>query len=125
MMTGAMRASAQWPRARRAMLAPMADNPTPFQKPMVHDRGMIYAIVDATALGFAVVPSEARDLVAMGEKIKAAAAEQLPAVHPENPEIHTINQTLFGGPLTNAPAGGKTARNAVIVSPGRIDRSRR
>jgi len=85
--------------------------------------GMIYAIVDATALGFAVVPSEARDLVAMGEKIKAAAAEQLPAVHPENPEIHTINQTLFGGPLTNAPAGGKTARNAVIVSPGRIDRS--
>jgi proline racemase len=85
--------------------------------------GMIYALVDAKALGFAVVPSEARDLVAMGEKIKAAAAEQLPAVHPENPEIHTINQTLFGGPLANAPAGGKTARNAVIVSPGRIDRS--
>jgi len=85
--------------------------------------GMIYALVDAKALGFAVVPSEARDLVAMGEKIKAAAAEQLPAVHPENPAIHTINQTLFGGPLANAPAGGKTARNAVIVSPGRIDRS--
>jgi proline racemase len=85
--------------------------------------GMIYAIVDARALGFAIVPSEARDLVAMGERIKAAAAEQLPAVHPENPEIHTINQTLFAGPLTDAPAGGKTARNAVIVSPGRIDRS--
>jgi len=85
--------------------------------------GMIYALVDAKALGFAVVPSEARDLVAMGEKIKAASAEQLPAVHTENPEIHTINQTLFGGPLANAPGGGKTARNAVIVSPGRIDRS--
>ena len=84
--------------------------------------GMIYAIVDARALGFAIVPSEARDLVAMGERIKAAAAEQLPAVHPENPEIHTINQTLFAGPLADAP-GGKTARNAVIVSPGRIDRS--
>ena len=82
--------------------------------------GMIYAIVDARALGFAIVPSEARDLVAMGERIKAAAAEQLPAVHPENPEIHTINQTLFAGPLADAP-GGKTARNAVIVSPGRID----
>ena len=82
--------------------------------------GMIYALVDAKALGFAVVPSEARDLVAMGEKIKAAAAERLPAAHPENPEIHTINQTLFGGPLASAPAGGKTARNAVIVSPGRI-----
>jgi proline racemase len=84
--------------------------------------GMIYAIVDARALGFAIVPAEARDLVALGERIKAAAAEQLPAVHPENPAIHTINQTLFAGPLADAP-GGKTARNAVIVSPGRIDRS--
>jgi proline racemase len=83
---------------------------------------MLYAIVDAARLGFSIEPSEARDLVSTGERIKAAAAEQLPAVHPENPEIHTVNQTLFAGPLT--PAGnGKTARNAVIVSPGRIDRS--
>jgi proline racemase len=84
--------------------------------------GMIYAIVDAAELGFAIERSEARDLVAVGERIKAAAAEQVPAVHPENPEIHTINQTLFAGPLEDSREG-KTARNAVIVSPGRIDRS--
>jgi proline racemase len=84
--------------------------------------GMIYAIVDAAALGFRIERSEARDLVAVGERIKAAAAEQLPAVHPLNPEIHTINQTLFAGPLAPAETG-KTSRNAVIVSPGRIDRS--
>ncbi len=84
--------------------------------------GMIYAIVDAAELGFAIERSEARDLVAVGERIKAAAAEQVPAVHPENAEIHTINQTLFAGPLADSPEG-KTARNAVIVSPGRIDRS--
>ncbi|HEX3499465.1 MAG TPA: proline racemase family protein [Stellaceae bacterium] len=84
--------------------------------------GMIYAMVDAPSLSFKVEPSEARDLVAVGERIKKAAAEQLPAVHPENPEIHTINQTLFAAPLTRSEAG-KTARNAVIVSPGRIDRS--
>lgn len=84
--------------------------------------GMIYAMVDARALGFAIEPSEARDLVDVGEKIKKAAAEQLPCVHPENPEIHTINQTLWAAPLTDA-GGIKTARNAVIVSPGRIDRS--
>jgi len=84
--------------------------------------GMLYAIVDATRLGFSIEPSEARDLVDVGERIKAAAAEQLPAVHPENPEIHTVNQTLFAGPLL--PGGsGKTARNAVVVSPGRLDRS--
>ena len=84
--------------------------------------GMLYAIVDAQKLGFSIVPDEARDLVSVGERIKAAAAEQLPTVHPENPEIHTVNQTLFAGPLSRT-ATGKTARNAVIVSPGRIDRS--
>ena len=57
-----------------------------------------------------------------GERIKAAA-EQLPAIHPENRHIHTINQTPFAGPLRDLAGGGRTGRNAVIVSPGRIDRS--
>ncbi len=38
-------------------------------------------------------------------------------VHPENPEIHTINQTLFYGPIIDTP-GGKRLRNTVVVSPG-------
>jgi proline racemase len=84
--------------------------------------GMIYALVDAQKLGFSLDPSEARDLVSMGETIKRAAAAQIACVHPENPEIHTINQTLFAGPLENIE-GGLTSKNAVIVSPGRIDRS--
>ena len=84
--------------------------------------GMIYVIVDAEKLGFTLARDEARALVEMGERIKLAAAEQLPSVHPENPGIHTINQTLFAGPLTERD-GVKTAKNAVVVSPGRIDRS--
>jgi proline racemase len=84
--------------------------------------GMIYAMVDARTLGFAIEPSEGRELVDIGERIKKAAAEQLPAVHPENPEINTINQTLWAGPLSIVD-GVKRARNSVIVSPGRIDRS--
>jgi len=84
--------------------------------------GMFYVLVDAAALGFAIDPSEAHDLAVVGERIKAAAAEQLPAVHPEIAQIHTINQTLFAGPVSERD-GVKTARNAVIVSPGRLDRS--
>lgn len=84
--------------------------------------GMIYVIVDAEKLGFTLARDEARALVEMGERIKLAAAEQLPSVHPENPGIHTINQTLFAGPLAERD-GVKTAKNAVVVSPGRIDRS--
>jgi len=84
--------------------------------------GMIYVLVNAEALGYSIVPSEAAELVDVGERIKAAAAEQLPVAHPENPQIHTINQTLFAGPLRDGPKG-KRARNGVIVSPGRLDRS--
>ena len=84
--------------------------------------GMIYCIVDAESLGFRLDNSEAAKLVEVGERIKRAAAVQIPCTHPGNPDIHTINQTLFAGPLRPAP-GGKRARNTVIVSPGRHDRS--
>lgn len=84
--------------------------------------GMIYVMVDAFALGFSIMPDEAGAMVEVGETIKAAAAEQIPAVHPELPEIHTINQTLFAGPLERGPDGLR-AKNGVIVSPGRLDRS--
>src|SRR5262249_13419449 len=84
--------------------------------------GMIYVIISAADLGFTLAQSEARTLVEVGERIKLAAAEQLPSVHPDNPGIHTINQTLFAGPLTTQ-GGIKSAKNAVVVSPGRIDRS--
>jgi proline racemase len=84
--------------------------------------GMIYAIVDAASVGFKLDNSEAAKMVEVGERIKKAAAVQVPCVHPENPQIHTINQTLFAGPLRDT-SNGKRARNTVIVSPGRHDRS--
>ena len=49
--------------------------------------GMWYAIADAQALGFAIEPQEARELSLAGERIRAAAREQLTCVHPENAEI--------------------------------------
>jgi proline racemase len=84
--------------------------------------GMIYVLVPAADLGFSLARNEARSLVEIGERIKLAAADQLPAIHPVNPDIHTINQTLFAGPLT-IQNGIKSAKNAVVVSPGRLDRS--
>lgn len=83
--------------------------------------GMIYAIVDADDLKLRLSRDEGRDLVALGERIKAASAVQLPSVHPENPKIHTINQTLFAGPLVRKD-GVLSSKNTVVVSPGRLDR---
>jgi len=82
--------------------------------------GAFFAIVDAPSLGFAVQPKEARDLVVLGNRITAAAARQLPVRHPDNADIHTVTFTEFAMPFTGA---GSVSRNAVIVAPGRIDRS--
>ena len=82
--------------------------------------GMWYAIAAADALGFAIEPHEARDLCAVGERIRVAAREQLPCVHPENSEIAGVSIVQVAGPWQGA---GATSRNAVVVAPGRLDRS--
>jgi proline racemase len=84
--------------------------------------GAFFAIVDAHALGFRLSRDEARALVETGERIKAAAAEQHPVTHPENPGIHTVTFTQFAAPLERSQ-DAYTSRNAVVVSPGKIDRS--
>ena len=82
--------------------------------------GMIYAIVDAHALGFSVEPDEARDLAVLGEKIRVAAREQHDVAHPEHPEVRGVSIVQFARPFT---APNDVIRNTCIVSPGRSDRS--
>jgi proline racemase len=83
---------------------------------------MIYAIVDAASMGFEIVPDEARDLAVLGERIRIAAREQHPVVHPELPDISNVSIVQFAGPLTR-DGDRVSARNTCIVSPGRSDRS--
>jgi proline racemase len=82
--------------------------------------GMWYAIADARALGFSLEPSEARDLSRVGEQIRVAAREQLPCVHPENPEIAGVSIVQIAEPWQGV---GAISKNAVVVAPGRLDRS--
>ena len=82
--------------------------------------GMWYAIADAHALGFALEPHEARDLCVVGERIRVAAREQLPCAHPENSEIAGVSIVEIAEPWRGV---GQVSRNAVVVAPGRLDRS--
>jgi trans-L-3-hydroxyproline dehydratase len=84
--------------------------------------GDSFAIVDATALGFELLPSEARDLVATGMKITAAANEQIGFRHPVHAEWDHISFCQFAGPLAEVN-GELVGPNAVCVRPGKIDRS--
>src|SRR3712207_4112542 len=81
---------------------------------------MWYAIADASALGFALEPSEARELSRVGEAIRVAARDQLPCVHPENAEIAGVSIVQIAAPWEGV---GAVTKNAVVVSPGRLDRS--
>jgi trans-L-3-hydroxyproline dehydratase len=82
--------------------------------------GMWYAIADAQALGFAIEPSEARELSVAGEGIRAAAREQLECVHPENSELAGVSIVQIAQPFQGV---GQVTKNAVVVAPGRLDRS--
>ena len=82
--------------------------------------GMFYALVDATKLGFAVEPSEARELAVLGEQVRHAARAQLAVTHPENPGIAGVSIVQLNRPYAGS---GKPTRNTCIVAPGRSDRS--
>ena len=84
--------------------------------------GDSFVIVDAAALGFDIVPDEARDLVNLGIKITAAANEQLGFRHPLNPDWNHVSFCQFAGPLIEEN-GELSGPNAVVIRPGKIDRS--
>ena len=80
--------------------------------------GMFYVISDAEPLGLSLAPDEGRDIVRISEMIKAATQEQLPVVHPENPEIAGVTIAQLSAPPTHPDAHTK---NAVTVSIGKFD----
>jgi proline racemase len=80
--------------------------------------GMFYVIADATPFGLRLVPDEGREIVRIGEMIKAATREQLPVVHPEQPGFAGVTIAILTGPASHPAAHSK---NAVVVSTGQLD----
>jgi proline racemase len=85
--------------------------------------GDSFVIVDAEALGFAIVPDEARDLAMLGVRITRAADEQLGFSHPGAGGWDHISFCQFAGPLAQEADGTLAGVNAVAIRPGKIDRS--
>ena len=84
--------------------------------------GDSFVIVDARALGFEIVPDEARELAETGIRITRAANEQLGFSHPTNPDWTHISFCHIAAPIEHRD-GLLTAANAVAIQPGKIDRS--
>lgn len=80
--------------------------------------GMFYAIADARAFGLALTPDEGRDIVRITEMVKAAAREQLPVTHPEQPGFTGVSIAQLSGPPSRP---GAHMKNCVTVSTGQFD----
>jgi proline racemase len=84
--------------------------------------GDSFAIVDSVTLGFALTADEAKDLVETGLKITLAANEQLGFSHPLNADWKHISFCQIAAPV-HYENDIATAANAVVIRPGKIDRS--
>jgi len=84
--------------------------------------GDTFVIVDAGRAGFEVTPDEAKDICIAGTKITAAANEQLGFTHPQNPDVQQISFCQFAKPIVKE-SGRNVGKNAVVVRPGKVDRS--
>lgn len=84
--------------------------------------GDSFVIADAAALGFALRPDEARDLVETGIRITDAANDQFGFHHPENPDWAHISFCQLALPVA-VEDGEKVSRNTVAIQPGKLDRS--
>lgn len=84
--------------------------------------GDSFVVVDAAALGFEIVESEAKEIAQLGVKITKAANEQLGFTHPENPDWDHISFCALCGPLS-ATDKGLRGKSAVAIRPGKVDRS--
>jgi proline racemase len=80
--------------------------------------GMFYVITDARAFGLRLTPDEGRDIVRIGEMVKAATREQLPVSHPLQPGFDGVTIAQLSGPSLKDDADW---RNAVVVSTGVLD----
>ena len=76
--------------------------------------GAFFALLDAAAVGLEIVPEQAPALAALGQRITAAVAAQVPVVHPERPDLHAVTFTTFTGP----PRAGGHGRNTTAINPG-------
>lgn len=80
--------------------------------------GMFYVIAEAAQFGLRLTPDEGRDVVRITEMVKAAAREQLPVVHPDEPAFAGITIGQLSGPPFGPHAD---MRNVVTVSTGELD----
>lgn len=80
---------------------------------------MFYVIADSGQFdGLELTVENGRKITSIASRLRVAAAEQLPVVHPENPEFKNVTISQISGSPTHSEAHLK---NAVTVATGSLD----
>ncbi|GER23738.1 proline racemase [Zafaria cholistanensis] len=79
--------------------------------------GQYFAQAKAADLGLDLDPSRGKELARAGALIRMAAAEQIHAVHPENPGVSGVNLVMLH---SGDRVPGMQARNTVILTSGPV-----
>ncbi len=84
--------------------------------------GDSFVMVDAADIGLEISAERGRHLAEVGARITAAANRQLGFDHPAAEWKH-LSFCQIAGPITRHADGELTMQNAVVIEPGKIDRS--
>jgi proline racemase len=79
--------------------------------------GQFYVLARAADMDVALGPDHAQAIARAGTALLAAAREQVPVAHPEQPEFDEITLALLHGP---ADRPGISGRNSVVLPSGRV-----
>ncbi len=86
--------------------------------------GDSFVMVKAADIGVELVSTQARVLVDLGTRIKRAANQQSGFSHPENPDwTHISFCQIADDLLWDGDRNSFTMKNAVVIDPGKLDRS--
>lgn len=84
--------------------------------------GDSFVLVNAADLDVRVLPEQARELAQLGQRITAAATEQVGFEHPTLPWTHVSFCQIAEAAEQVSPTGWKM-RSTTVVDPGKLDRS--
>ncbi|GGI98656.1 proline racemase [Saccharopolyspora subtropica] len=80
--------------------------------------GQFFVQARAADLGIELDALAAKQLTRAGAVLRAAAQQQFPVSHPDNPDINQVALTMIHGP---SPTPGTSGRNAVVLPNGEVD----
>ncbi|TDC95446.1 hypothetical protein E1161_04510 [Saccharopolyspora aridisoli] len=80
--------------------------------------GQFFVQARAADLDIDLEADAAKQITRAGAVLRAAAQQQFPVEHPENPDIDQVALTMLHGP---SPTPGVSGRNAVVLPNGEVD----